>query len=269
MRTSGAVVLAILAATWVLSGVDQPALAQDKPLPVAEDVLDKAIDALGGKTAMEKHHNRVSKGTLAIPAANQKGTLTSYEASPNKYYQVVELQGAKVESGTDGDVYWLLAPQGPRIFEGEDRALKVCDSRFNAPLYWRSLYKTAECTGVEDVDGHPCFKVVLTPELGPAQTFYYDCQTYVARRMDIILKRPQGPAPTEVRFDDHKKVDGVLIPHKITQKTLGVEQILSLDTIEVNVELPADRFAVPEPVKALLAKAPAATRPATGGGEKP
>jgi hypothetical protein len=94
------------------------------------------------------------------------------------------------------------------------------------------------------------------------QTFFYDCQSYLARRMDLTLKLPQGKAPTEIRLDEYKNVDGVLIPHKITQKTLGVEQIMTLDTVECNVAVPADRFALPEPVKALLEKSKTTTQPA-------
>jgi hypothetical protein len=261
--------LAVLATAVTLASTGRPALAQEKKLPVAEEVLDKAIEALGGKAAMEKQHTRVSKGTFVIPAAGQKGTLASFEAAPDKYYQTIEMSGGmKVESGTDGEVYWVLTRQGPRILEGEDKALKARDSRFNALLYWRSLYKTAACTGVEDVDGHPCYKVVLTPELGPAQTYYYDCQSYLARRMDLTLKGPRGPAPTEIRFDDYKKVDGVLVPHKITQTTLGIEQVVSFDTIESNVAMPADRFAIPEAVKALLEEPKTTTRPAAPAPEK-
>jgi hypothetical protein len=256
------VLVAALASAMALCGVDRPSLAQEKPLPVAEEVLDQAIEALGGKAAMEKQHTRMSKGTFAIPAAGQKGTLVSYEQAPDKDYQVIEVGGTRIESGTDGQVCWVVSPQGAKLLEGDDKALKARDSRFNAPLYWRSLYKTAECTGIENVDDHPCYRVVLTPDVGPPQTCYYDCQSYLQRRMDVTLKLPQ-PAPTEIRLDDYKKVDGVLFPFKIVQKTLGLEQVVTLDTIECNVTVPADRFALPEPVKALVETSKSTTKSAS------
>jgi hypothetical protein len=259
-----------LAAVLVLAGTGTPAGAQEERLPTAEDVLDRAVEALGGKAALEKHHTRVSKGTFEIPAVNQKGTLVSYEAAPNKFYQAVELPGGlKSESGSDGEVYWDVAPQGARILEGEEKAFKVRDSRFNAPLYWRSLYQKVECVGVENVDDHPCYKVVMTPEVGAPQTCYYDRQSFRMLRMDVVVKLPQGPLPAVVRFDDYKKVDGVLIPHKITQRSLGLDQILTVDTIECNVDIPAERFAPPEPVKALLEKSKTTTKPAAPEKGKP
>jgi len=262
--------LAGLAAVVILSGTSRPAWAQAEKLPTAEEVLDKAIDALGGKAAMEKQHTRVSKGTFEIPAAGQKGTLISYEAAPDKYYQVIELAGGgKFEGGSDGEVYWEATPQGARILEGEEKALKVRDSRFNAPLYWRTLYKKVECTGTEDVDGRPCYKVVMTPELGTPQTYYYDCKSYLALRMDLVLKTPQGPIPAEIRFTEYKKADGVLIPQKIVQKVLGGEQIMNVDSIECNVDIPAERFALPEAIKGLLATSKTTTKPAAPEKDKP
>jgi hypothetical protein len=255
-------------------GTARPARAQAEKLPTAEEVLDKSIDALGGKAALEKQHIRVTKGTFELPPMTQKGTLVSYEAAPNKFYQAVELPGLiQAMSGSDGEVYWEIAGQAVRILAGEEKAFKVRDSRFNAPLYWRSLYQKAECVGVENVDDHPCYKVVMTPELGNPQTYYYDCQTYLPRRMDVLLKAPEGGVRAEVHFEDYKPVDGVLFPHKINQKMTVAgrtsQQIMTYDTIECNVDLPAERFALPAPVKAALEKSkttpaskPAAPEPA-------
>lgn len=254
----------------VVFGVAVPAWGQPEKLPTAEEVLDKAVDALGGKAALEKHRNRVSKGTFEIPAMGQKGTLHSFEAEPNKYYQVIELPGGlKVESGSDGEVYWDVQPQGARILEGEEKAFKERDSRFNGPLHWRTLYKTVECVGIEKVDEQPCYKVVMTPERGAPQTIYYDTDSYLALRMDVVLKTPQGPIQAELRFADYKKVDGVRLPHKLTQKMLGMEQVMSIETIECNAEIPAERFALPQPVKALVEQSKATTKPAEAEKEKP
>ena len=64
----------------------QPAArGQAKPdLPTADTVMNQYIEATGGKAAYEKIKNRVSTGTIEIPAANLKGTIKLTQAAPNK-----------------------------------------------------------------------------------------------------------------------------------------------------------------------------------------
>jgi hypothetical protein len=262
--------ISLLAAVG-LPGVVGRSWAQEEKLPKAEEVLDRAIEALGGKAALEKIHNRVSKGSFEMPAQGTKGTVVSYEAAPNKSYTAIDLPGmGKVESGTDGEVYWELSPMvGARILEGEEKAFRVREGRFNAPLYWRELYKKAECVGTDTVDDHPCYKIVMTPEIGSPQTVYYDRKSYLTLKVDMTVKGPMGEMPVEVLIDDYKKIDGVMVPHKIVQRMMGMEQTLTLDRVENNVDIPADRFALPEAVKALLATTKPETQPASTTRPKP
>ena len=59
--------LCLLAAVGLMATLCCPAVAQDKEstppadLPKAEAVLDKMVDALGGRAVLEKFHNRVAK----------------------------------------------------------------------------------------------------------------------------------------------------------------------------------------------------------------
>jgi len=252
-RMAGPLAVALISAVTIAGGV--PAGAQDEKLPSAEQVLDRAVEAMGGKAAMEKIHNRVYKGAFEIPAQGIQGQFESYEAAPNKAYTFVEFPGVgRLESGTDGQVYWEITPMGARIIEGEEKVLKECEWRFNAALHWRKLYPKVECIGVDKVDGHPCYKLALTPRLGPPQTVYYEKKTGLPARMDMIVKSPMGEVPVEVRIQDYKAVDGVMLHHKIVQRMVGMEQSMTMKSIEHNVDLPASRFDLPAAVKELLAQ---------------
>ena len=50
------------------------ALAADE-LPKAETILDKYVEATGGKAAYQKHHSEISKGTLEAvgPGPQRRG----------------------------------------------------------------------------------------------------------------------------------------------------------------------------------------------------
>ena len=114
--------------------------------------------------------------TLDFAKQGLKGSLTIYESAPDKYLGLTELPGiGKIATGSNGEVAWEnTALQGPRIKQGVERADALREGAFNAPLYWQKLYAKAETAGSETVEGHDCYKVVLTPKEGKPMTEFYD-----------------------------------------------------------------------------------------------
>jgi hypothetical protein len=245
------------------------ARAQEEKLPKAEEILTKSIDAMGGKAAFEKLHNRVSKGTFEVLGQGQgpgaKGSATVYEAAPIKARTAIQIEGVgTIESGTDGKVFWELHPMmGARILDGEEKAMAMRQSTFNSTLHWKELYKKAECVGTEKVGDQSCYKLVMTPAEGSPESWYIDQKSSLPIRMDMVVKTQMGEMPIEVTIEDYKKVDGILYPHKATQKVMGVRQVITVQSIEHNVDIPKDKFDLPDPVKELLKKpASQPTKPA-------
>ncbi len=246
------------------------ALAQNAKLPAAEDIIEKSIEAMGGREAMEKTHNRVSKATVEMAGQGVTGTLTTYEAAPNRQYFKAELKGAgPTEGGSDGKVLWESnVMMGPRVREGVEKAVYARLATFNGALHWKKLYQKADCAGVEDVEDYPCYKVVFTPEEGEPETVFYDRKSYLPRKRLQSIPSPMGPIPVEELPTDYRRVDGVLIPFKVTQTIAGVQQmIVTVESVEHNADIPAERFALPEAVQALVGKSGA--KEEETGGAKP
>jgi hypothetical protein len=226
-------------------------LARADDLPKAETILDQYVEATGGKAAYEKVKNRVSKGTLEVSGANIKGTLIIYQAEPDNMATDVDLEGiGKTLQGTDGKVVWEISPlTGDRLLSGEEKEIKLLQAVFNEELNWKKHYTKVETTGVEDVDKKPAYKVVLTPKVGKPVTQYYDKASHLLVKYVGTEKSPQGEIDVESYPGDYKKVDGILIAHKVTQKILTQEIVIAMSEIKQNVSLPPDAFKVPDAVK--------------------
>jgi len=239
---------------FLLSCAVWPALADD--LPKGETVLDHFVEVTGGKAAYDKIHNEVAKGAMELTGKNVKGAIVSYEAEPNKNYSSVDIQGVgKVESGTDGTVAWEnSAIGGPRIKTDIERDEMVRASVFNAHINWHSLYDKVETTGSEVVDGDDCYKVVLTPKSGRPETEYYSKKTGLLVKTSAVNTTQMGEVPTEALVKDYKDVSGVKMAFARVNRIAGQEIQVHLDSIEVNVDIPKDRFDLPEDIKALLRK---------------
>jgi zinc protease len=233
----------------------RPARADD-PLPSGEKVLEQYVEATGGKAAYEKLKNRVAKGTLEVTGAGIKGKMTITEAEPNKVIADIDLgQFGKQVQATDGKVAWESSGiQGDRVLEGEEKDDFIADATFNDELNFKKRYAKVECTGVEDVEGKPAFKVVLTPKTGKPKTQFYDKASHLLVKEAETKKTPMGEISAETYPSDYKKIDGILIPHVAKQKVLTQEIVITMTDVKHNVDLPADTFKLPDGIKELVEK---------------
>jgi len=226
------------------------------PLPKGEAILDKYIEVTGGKAAYEKKRSEISSAVMEFVGKGVKANMTIYHSEPNKSYSVVEIEGiGKIEEGTDGSVVWeRSALKGPRVKTGEERAVSLRAANIHHDSRWRDFFQKVECTGVEPIDGHVCYRVVLTPKDGQPETRYYDKKSFLLVRTNMIMKSEMGEIPAESSVSDYRTVDGVLVPFLVKQKVLGQEFTVTLQSVKTNVEIPTDRFALPDDVKALAAR---------------
>jgi len=126
------------------------------------------------------------------------------------------------------------------------------EMRFNDLLHWRELFTRAECLEVQPEGPQPYYKLRMTPALGSPEIWYVDYNTHLLTRKETTLRNPFGVAPTEFTLADYRPVDGVLIPHTITQVTFGVIKTVVVENVEHNVEIPESRFVPPPAIQELL-----------------
>ncbi|MFQ5491717.1 MAG: S41 family peptidase, partial [Phycisphaerae bacterium] len=252
-RRTAKLLTVALTVCWLLPPA---ALAQEKNLPKGEDLLDKMIQATGGKAAHEKIKNRVTKASFSVPAQGLTGTLLVYEADPNKHRSVLDIANmGKVQRGCDGKNVWEMHPMmGARILEGKEREGLLREVRFQADFHWRELYDKAECVGSEDVKGKPCFKVMLTSSDGSTETWYLDKASHLRVKSENKVSTQMGEVPVETYLSDFKKVDGLTIAHTLTQQAMGMEQVVKVESIEHNVKIPPEKFELPSEIKALMSE---------------
>jgi len=249
-----AVVVAFLLLHVVAPAVAQP--AKPEALPTGEAVLAKYVEASGGLAAFDAIKNRVTHATLQIPASGLTMKTTVYAARPDRLLTVVESDViGKVESGvTDGVVWENSAIRGPIVKEGQERANTLRDATFERLVYWRTVFKSAECVGTDTVEGKRAFKVVMTPDSGSPLTLYFDADSGLLARAEWTYEGAEGKFPLVASFSDYRSVDGIKMAFTSKVSVAGQERTVAIERVEHNVDMPADRFALPAEIKALLKK---------------
>ena len=232
------------------------ALMAADELPKAETILDKYVEATGGKAAYSKLHSQVVNGTTEFKTMGMKGKMAVYTAEPDKHYTEIELAGiGKIQEGSNGDVVWSFsAMQGPRIKEGDEKAESLLQGKFNSELNWRDLFKTVETTGVDTVDGKECYKVLLTPKTGPPMTKWFAKDTGLLMKMAMTSKTPMGEIQSDSVYSDYRKEGDLTVAHKVVTHVATMELVMTVDSVQSNPEIPKDKFEPPAEVKALMNK---------------
>jgi hypothetical protein len=250
-------IILLLLALLILSGCagtigGQPAQLTDAP--TAAEILDRYVDVTGGEAAYAKLYNRVTRGTFEITQAGIRGEVTIYHARPHQMYTVLDLEGiGRQESGASGDVVWELSPMtGPRIKTGEEQQTSLRDGTFDRFVVWRELYPEAVYEGTEEIDGQPCHRVVLKPDGGSPQTFYFNQRSGLMVQASSEVVTPMGAISVDTYPDDYREVDGVLIPFTARVEIMGQSRSITTTSVEHNVKLEEDIFILPEEIQVLL-----------------
>jgi hypothetical protein len=234
--------------------------------PSAREIIERYIEVTGGRAAYEKITNRQQTGAMEVPSQGVKGTTTMLQAAPNKMMMTIDLGGfGSQRMGTDGEVAWSVDTiQGARVLEGQEKVSTIRQATFNSELNWESLFKDVKAESEEMIDGKPAYAVTMVSEDGQKLTNFYDKESGLLVRSATIAKNQMGDMPVQSAFTDYRDVDGVKIAHKtIIDGAMGIQIVMTLDSVKLNSELPADAFALPDEVKKLQEATKPAESPAS------
>ncbi|HEY6333505.1 MAG TPA: hypothetical protein VI756_29550 [Blastocatellia bacterium] len=224
--------------------------AGQKSAPTAEQLIEKAIAAYGGREAAQKMTSVVMTGTMDISAFGMQGDTQTYRKAPNKVVTLTNIGGfGEVGNGFDGSGGWHLDPQsGLTDVTGQSLAVAKIDSEFQGDLKFKQLYSKAEVTGQEKIGGRDCWVMKLTSVEGINYTRYYDAETFLLLKGTVPVDPAQGSGDIEAMPSDYRDIgNGLKLPYKVTLNVPGVgELVITYKEIKYNVPIDDAKFAKPK-----------------------
>jgi hypothetical protein len=215
-------------------------------LPTVDQVLEKCITALGGRTAIEKMTSRQTKGTIEIPDAGISGTIEIFEKAPDKSAAVVDLGVMQMREGFDGTVAWEDNPQvGMREKAGDELADARRSATFNPELKMKTLYPKMTVRGRETVGTRTAIVIDAMPAEGSPSAFFFDAENGLLIRNDTSRASPEGPVQIQAFLEDYRLVDGINMPHTVRQVTPQFTMIIRVLEVKHNVTLDDKMFKKP------------------------
>lgn len=251
----------LFTAAFALSAIPVRAADEAKAgaLPPAKEVVAKYVKAIGGREAFLKHSSLRLKGKFEMAAQGLSGDFEMWTAKPAKMGVKIVLPGfGDVRSGFDGKVGWSVDPaQGPMLMEGKMLDQLRDQAHFYGILHDEKDYKSMEVVEKATFDGKPAYKLKLVRLSGQETTEYFDVNTGLQIGAESVQESPMGAIPTTTVLSAYQKFGDIQMPTKMIQKIGPIEQAVTINAVEYD-KVPDSDFALPQEIKALVGKAPAA-----------
>ena len=234
--------IAFLAGTLLSLGLPGTDALADA-LPNADAVIEKYLEATGGRPAHESIRSRVSKGTFTITGMDSGGTVEVYQSPPNALSRIATDFGP-LATGVLDEGAWTMSPfEGGRILGPAAELDANRRTSLNEFLDWKRWFERAESVGEETVEDTSCYAVQMTPAEGEPTTHYF------AKDTGLLAKSVTGRQ--SIYFSDYRQAGGVLLAHRQRLEAGPATFEITFATIVNNLEIPVDAFEIPGRILAL------------------
>jgi hypothetical protein len=225
----------------------------DASLPSARSIIDRHVEAIGGRKAILSHTSSHATGTMIVAGSGITGVLDIYSAKPAQSLMKINLGGiGDVVEGFDGVNGWTISPiMGPALTQGKELEQKKFDADFYSDLHEEGRYTSMKTVEKTTFDGRQCYKVSLIKKDGSEDFDFYDVETGLRAGSMGTRETQMGPTAITMVSADYKKFAGILIPTTLKQSAMGAEQVLTLTSVEFD-NVPPSTFDPPAQIKALI-----------------
>ena len=217
-------------------------------MPTVEQVLDKYVQALGGKSAIEKMSTLVTKGSVDVPSTGESGSMETYRKAPNKEMQMISTpSNGPSQRGFDGTAGWNWDPDsGPSDMSPADLMGMKLESAFYRDIRLKELYPKMSVKGKEKVGNREAYVIEAPREDGSSEKMYFDTQSGLLVQSEVPMEVPdEGKTIVNSQYEDYREVDGVKIPFTIRQTSAYFDYVIKLNEVKFNQPIDDAKFKKP------------------------
>jgi hypothetical protein len=228
------------AAAWAAKPVGHPppAVALEDGAPDLGEILDRYVDAVGGRDAVAAINTRIVRGRIVTdlptwdPPVLEVDTLTVYSEAPDRYLAVHRTVEGRTLEGCDGTTAWKRDAEGKVLsvdaVRGGDAWL--VDPRF--PLRLGEYFPDMAYLGTATLAGRSVHVVEVDDR--HEHRLYFDAESGLLARL--------GYNTTIMRYGE---VDGVKVPFEVAYSRKGGSSTFALESVAHNVPIDERLFAAP------------------------
>ncbi len=221
----------------------------------ADELIAKNIQAKGGREKIEALKSLRMTGKMTM-GQGMEAPVTMELARPDKMRMEFTIQGMTGIQTYDGKEAWAVMPfmgkTDPEPVAGKQLEMIQEQADFDGLLMnYKDKGHQVEFAGKEDLEGSPTYKLKVTKKNGDTGYYWLDAETFLevkaSGKTNVTGREVEG----ESWFGDDTEIGGVMFAQSLENKAAGMPggMNLTFDKIEVNPDLPAERFGKPQAAK--------------------
>ena len=210
--------------------------------PQARAVLDRFVEASGGRAAWEKsraEHSRASLSTSGL-----KGTIESWREAPDQRASEIALGPLTIRDWTSGARSSRIDPSGKlQTLDGKDLEEAIAGTWFENQRWLEPDQGGGDVSATGEVtDSLGTFAVLeVKPPAGQARRLEFDIKTGLLVR--VLSKHDQMTVVTT--NSDYRRVDGLMVPFRTVQQVGDNTVIVQAEQVDFPARIPDARFVPP------------------------
>lgn len=214
-----------------------PATAE--ALPTAAQVVDKYLQAIGGRAAADGLKTRVMKGSIT----GADGKSMPFEVrlqSPDKVLTIIDGPQGAVTQALNGDKGWIKTAKEQRELRGNEISRFRAVAQTFDPVQVKEAAPSMKVTGREKINDREAYVIVWPVDERRTQKLYFDTQTGLLLRIITYMNTLLAPIPSQVDFEDYREVEGVRLPFSMRQSSVDARGDATRKFTEVKANVPAN-----------------------------
>ena len=224
-----------------------PAIARQAELTL-DQVLARHYEAIGGKDAWKNLQGMKQTGKMSM--AGMEAPFTVYNKRPNKLRVEFEIQGMKGMQVFDGKDGWMVMPfmgsNDPQPLPEEALEQMISDADIEGVLIdYAAKGHQVELAGREDLEGTPAYRLKVVLKSGNQIDFFLDAEHFVTLQTRAKASFQGTEMEVTSKLSNYKPVAGLMMPHSLSTTNPMGEQVMTIDTVEVNPTIDDALFARP------------------------
>jgi CubicO group peptidase (beta-lactamase class C family) len=203
-----------------------------------EELMKKAVDALGGEANMRRITSRVTEMDVNLENQGVRARSTMWNKAPNrtatetKLYAIGKNIGQiwSYFDGNSGEEIYTFAPT--EKYTGKRLADAARDADLLLPLQLDKYFSKIEIIGKGKAGDEETWIVSFTPREGTPYREHYSTKTFrPVRREGVIVSGTSSiQLPYTTEMSDYREVDGVWLPFRIVTDTPTMGRTVAVTT---------------------------------------
>lgn len=218
---------------------EQPAEA----LPAAEEVLQAAVEAVGGPEKIASIKSFYAEHKMEMPAQNMHA-VTKMWWQDGHFYIETDMPGVGVmrQWRNEEGVFADDPVNGKRKLDGKEAKQAEQSGSLVMEADWKKYYTTATTVARREADGRSLIDIKLESDDGDEILLSYDEETGLLREKQFKQETQMGVIPVAERIESYRDVDGFKVAERSSTSMTVMEATNTLIDFQPNVTIEPSRF---------------------------